>query len=322
MRNIATTRTLALVLLCCVFIGLTGCGDKQLVKQIDSFQTSVEKTATAVSIYYIEINSFERELYLDERLYNVTKRLSETKENGKPSALAGQTFSAESIKARTDAIAMLGKYGGELSKLAGNDSPERFATASQVLGENIGKLGVTFNELQNDSSSKSYSKPLGALGRIVGEIGRLVMESKRDRALRKAIDEAAPQVNTIISLLETDLTEFIKPLQETGTQAQLALRINDYNNRKDAMSFEERRAALQEVLRVQKRYEIALAFNPSGILGSLKKAHNSLVDYANSPRKIANLTQLIANLEEFHERADTILKAVITLRELRGGINA
>lgn len=325
MRNTAITRTLAAVLLSAVLIGMTGCGDKQLVKQIDSFQKSIEKTSAAITIYYTELNELERERYLDRRRFDTIERvlMQEDDEAKTATAFAKPRFSPKSIKARTDAIAMLGKYGEELTKLAGNDSPKRFKDETATLGSNLGNLATTFKGLISggDATATNYSEPLGALGKIVGEIGSLALKAKRDKALREAVDKAAPQVRIIIGLLETDLDTYIKPLTDGVMTDQVSLRRTYYNTHRNSMTLEQRKAALDDLLSFKKRHEIVQDFNPKQILQSLSKAHEALVKYAAGGRKIENLAELVASLEEFHETAETIFNAVKTLKELKGDNN-
>jgi DNA-binding FrmR family transcriptional regulator len=304
----------------------TGCSNnKEFVKKIDDFQTSVNLTTTAIGTYYLELNSFERELYLQERLLDPSKEVLTTERNPKdpskiiPTALAGRVFSAESIKARTDAIRLLGAYGRNLAELAGTDAPARVAAASKVLGENLGRLGTTFDNLTGDQTAKKFVAPAGALSAAFGVIGQLVLEEKRDAALTKAIQEAAPQVRIIIDLLEEDLETVIVLQQLTGTKAALTELITYYNKNRQNLNLEERRKALDEIYRAQERYDIAVAFNPSGLMSSLRDAHEALVKYATSDRTPQNLASLVSSLEVFKERAETVAAAVSQLHDLKKG---
>jgi hypothetical protein len=312
-------RAVVFCVLLTLAVNLTGCGDKEFSKHIDDFQNGVNNTTTAIGIYYAELNEFERELYLQERLFDPSLEVVRTDANGKPTALVGETFSAESIKARTDAIQMLGTYGKRLASLAGSDAPTRFAAGSKSLGENFAALGVTFSTLTSDSTAQKYTAPLGALGAIVGVIGQMSIESKRDAALTKAVTEAAPEVDKIISLLEEDLKTVVGPTRLLGTKQQLAIVVNNYNVNRTSMSLDARKKALDEINRAQSTYDLAVAFNPSDLLGSMRDAHEALIKYAKSGRKISNLQELSSTLEVFHERAEVIAKAVVQLRALREG---
>lgn len=317
-------RFLAVFLLLSLIVFITSCSNKQFVKQIDEFQGGVDNTTTAISVYYSELNEFERELYLQERLFDPSKEVLTTTRDAKgnkvPSALVGQTFNAESIKARTDAIQVLGTYGKRLAELAGSDAPTRFAAGSQSIGDNLKSLGGTFSQLTDDPTAEKYVAPLGALGTLFGAIGQLILESKRDTAMTKAVQDAAPQVRTIIDLLENDLKSVIGPLRLTGTKQALSEIIVNYNDKRNTMSLEERRQALEEIRRAQARYDMAVAFNPSDLMSSMREAHEALVKFAASKRKPQNLAELVSALDVFKERAQVIATAVLELRNLRRGI--
>jgi hypothetical protein len=324
MVSAAKSRTLAVVLLFSVIAGLTGCGDKQFIKQVDEFQKGIDDTTDAVGIYYTELNSFERDLYLKELLFDKSKEvgLSQVvKGKIEPTPLAGRTFSAASIKARMDAIQTLGKYGKQLASLAGTDAPERLAAASKGVGENINGLVTTFKTLSGDPTASSYVGPFEALGAIAGVIGQMILEAKRDAALTKAVKDGAPQVRAIIKLLQQDLETVIKPLRETGTKQIVADLTKQYNDGRDKMSDSDREKLLGKIQLAQERYEIAVAFNPGDLLSSLEDAHNALVKYSESGRKISNLAELVGGLETFRERAAVVATAVKQLRDLRRGGN-
>jgi hypothetical protein len=317
MKSNSKARFLSVLLLLSIAITSIGCGKKEFIEKIADFQSGVEDTTTATSIYYSELNSFERDLYLQERLYDPTQKVERKDANQVPTALVGQTFNAQSIKARTDAIQLLGLYGKRLAELAGNDAPTRFATGTQSIGSNFTKLGGTFSALTGDATAAKYTAPLKALGTIFGVIGQSILESKRDAALTKAVKDAAPEVRIIIDLLEKDLENVIGPLRETGTDQALAQVILDYNNKRTTMTFEERKKALDEIRRSQDRFDIALAFNPSELMSSMREAHEALVKYASSKRTPQSLAELVNALDAFKERAAVIATAVLELRNLR-----
>lgn len=318
-------RLLVAILLLSFGLALAGCSKKEFAARIADFQAGIEETTTATSVYYSELNTFERDLYLQERLLDPSKDILTTERDPRnpakkiPTALVGKVFSAESIKARTDAIKILGVYGKRLADLAGSDAPERFATGSNAVASNLTKLGATFSTLTNDDTAKNYVAPLGALGKIFGAIGRALLESKRDAALTNAVREGAPIVRKIIRLLEDDLENVIAPLRTTGSHQALAELINNYNTHRTTMSLDQRQKAIDEIRRAQQRYDIALAFNPSQLMDSMRDAHEALVKYATSKRTPQSLAELVDALSAFRDRAQIVLGAVIELRNLRRG---
>lgn len=303
----------------------SGCMTANFKEPITAFQQSIDTANITIGTYYTELNQFERELYLEERLLADKKVMM--LEGGKPTPILGQTFSAESIKARTDAIALLGIYSRRLAELAGSDSPTRFAKGTKVLGENLAQLENTFKSLSesNDSTALSYTVPIGA---IVGVVGQMFLESRRDEALTAAIQKGAQPVREVLDLLENDLVNIIALLRRTGTMQILADRIAYYNkliemDEYKAMNpqqrYQARQKAIDDIRRAAERYEIALTFNPSGLVHGMKEAHEALVKYAQSDRKPEDLAELVSAMEVFDNRVRQIAVAVLQLRDLREG---
>src|SRR5205085_4597375 len=114
MRSNLKCRILAVFVVISLTIAITGCDNKEFTKRIVEFQTGVDTTTTAIGTYYSELNDFERDLYLQERLFDPSKEVLTVERDPNdpskklPTALVGETFNAESIKARTDAIRLLG----------------------------------------------------------------------------------------------------------------------------------------------------------------------------------------------------------------------
>lgn len=319
------SRLLVIVLLASFVVPFTGCGNKDLAAKIGDFQSAVNNTTAAITICYSELNQVERDLYLEERLRNKNLTIDYTEDDGHGGArltpFAGKVFSAESIKARTDAIQALASYGKNLAALAGSKAPEQFATGSEAIGKNLTSLAGTFSTLTHDNTARNYAAPLSALGTIFGEIGRLVLEAKRDAALKKAVNEGAPNVRKILDLLEADMNTVIGPLQITAKLQGLAEKVSDYNNNKNNLSNQERAKLIEEIKKAQQMYELALTFNPTDLLSSLRDANEALIKFVNSKHNPKTILELDSMLEAFKERAVTIATAVAQLRALRRGQN-
>lgn len=304
-------------------ISLTGCATAHYAEPITSLRNSINTAGAAIGVYYAELNKFEREIYLDERLYDPTKEVGITDEKGNPTALIGTPFSAESIKARTDAIEVLGVYSQRLGELAGSDAPKQFAEGTKILGDNLSNLNKTFDKLGKDdaekkiidTTAKNYSGPIGT---IVGVIGRMYLEKKRDDAVKEAIEKGSPVVRDILILLQNDLSSVIDPLKRTGLKQKLADRVKYYNaNLKD--NFTQRKQTLAEIDAAASRYETASTANPANLIQTMLDAHESLVKYAESSKTPQNLAELIAALETFKSRAQEVADAVKQIRDLRKG---
>lgn len=290
-----------------------GCASKSLTAPIGKFQGSVNDSATIIGNYYREMNNFEREIYLDDRSYDVTLAVS-TRESGKPTPILGQ-FSEQSIQVRVDALTLLGTYGERLADLAGSKAPEKFAQGATLLGENLTKLGERFREVTggNDKNAWQYSAPIGV---IVGLVGQTFLELKRNAAITAAINQGAPAVRDIIALLERDFTDRITLLQQTGTRQMLENTINYYNQNRQEMSFEARRQALNRIKAAAERYAQIQSANPQGLIQGLRESHEALVAYVNSKRKAVDLERLNSALELFKNRVIAIANAVQKINDL------
>jgi hypothetical protein len=170
--------TSVLVLAACLG---TGCVTANFTKPVGSLKSSVDTASTAVGSYFTELNSFERDLYLEERVFDPQLRVEKTDADGKPTPLVGRFFTAESIKARMDAISLLGAYANRLAELAGSDAPQKFSSAAQALGTNVTSLIGSFGNLSDkDTTAKDY---VGPISQIIGIVGEFYLERNERRCL-------------------------------------------------------------------------------------------------------------------------------------------
>ncbi len=327
-RGIFTERFTVLLLLV-ASLG-TGCVTANFTKPVGSLKSSIDTASAAVGSYFTELNSFERDLYLEERVFDPQLRVEKTDADGNPTPLVGRLFTAESIKARMEAIALLGTYANRLAELAGSDAPTKFSSAAQVLGTNLTNLADTFGSLSGkDPTANNY---VGPISQIIGMMGEFYLEKKRDALLERAIKEGSPKVNTILDLLESDLQKVVVPLRQTGIAQSLAARVTAYNNTKDAagqtVDGAARRAALtvsqrQELINgiksAAQKYDTLIAFNPTEAISGIREAHAALGKYAESDKKPKDYSELISAVEGFQNKAERIAAAVQQIRELRNG---
>src|SRR5262245_43805694 len=100
-----------------VLMGLSlswGCATAQWAKPIGDFQASVDASVSVIGSYYKDLNVFERRLYLESVALDPKQGVFATS-GGKPTALAGKVFSADSIQARLDALRLVSAYGRRLA---------------------------------------------------------------------------------------------------------------------------------------------------------------------------------------------------------------
>lgn len=312
MRRMRGWASLALVLL------LPGCRTPGSFREpVAQFQRSTAQASTALGWYYAELNRFERDVYLDERLYDPGLEVLATDASGRPTPLLGKLFSPESIQARMDAIALLGVYAERLATLAGSESPGQLPEGAQVLGEKLGALGSQLETLaqRGDSSASQYVQPVTQL---VGVVGSLYLEGKQAQALQKGIEEGAPRVKAIIDLLEADMVGVLGPQRLTGAKQALASRVFFYNTEKNKLSLAERRAVLEDIRRASEDYEALVVANPVDLVRALRDAHEALLRFVRSKREGVAFEELSAAMRSFQGRVQTAAVAVQRIREAQG----
>ncbi len=297
---------------------LSGCVTARFAEPITSFRDCLNTSSLLIGSYYAELNKFEREIYLDERLYGSTpEEMKVSLEiGGHPTALLGK-FSAESIAARMDALVLLGTYAQRLGDLAGSDAPQQFSEGAKILGDNLFNLQTTFEKLggKKDPSAKNYFGPIGT---IIGVIGNIYLNGLRDAQIKTAIEKGAPAVRDVLNLLQKDFADVILPLQSTGLREKLGLRLGYYNSHLDS-SFEQRKKMLDEIDVVVTRYDTAIHANPANLIQTMREAHESLVKYAASSKEPQTLAELLSALETFKNHVQELSKAISQIRDLKKG---
>jgi len=281
------------------------------------FQAGTAQASTALGEYYAGMNRFERDVYLDERLYDPGLEVLATDARGQPTPLLGSIFSPESIQARMDAIALLGLYAERLATLAGAEHPGKLPEGTRVLGKQLGALGQQLESLskKGDASASRYVEPVATL---VGVLGSLYLENKQGQALQQGIERGEPQVQAIIDLLETDLVEVLGPQRLTGAKQALASRVVFYNTHKDKLSLADRRAVLEDIRRASEAYEALVVANPVDLARALRDAHAELVRFARAERSLSSFEELSASMRAFQDRVEVAAAAVQRIQKSEG----
>jgi hypothetical protein len=314
LRRVITLSCIAAVLSC------SGCVSVGFEEPISNFSTSVAGASLVVGEYYGQMNEFEREIYLTERKYNPNLEVL-TNEGGNPTPLVHFSFAPESIQARMDAIALLGAYAEQLSKLAGSESPANFATGVSALGDNLAKLDSRFQDISKadkegktrDGSAQKYAGPIS---HIIAAIGKLALQLTRDQMIRDSIKEGSPAVRKILALLETDFVEVINLQQATGLHQLLLDRVTYYNKNRSTVTLAERQALLEEIGDIAARREAFATANPVSVIQRMRTAHDALEAYALHPDDAATFKQLVADLAVLKSTVSDVINAVLRIRSL------
>jgi hypothetical protein len=306
----------ALALLVAVFsLTATGCATAGWSGPIDAFKVNVDKTVGVVTDYYGALNDYERHIYLETAFVDPSLEIVAVDTSGAPTPLTGRVFSADAIRARTDALALVGVYARRLADLAGSKAPASFATNANALGKDLSSLAATFSKLsESDVRAKPYIEPIGTL---VSVIGQLFLESTRELALQKAVSDGAPAVDRILRTIEEDLTAAVDPLRKSGEKQLLAQLVHDYNLNRQTWSEARRRKQITDIEKAAQGYSAALLVNPADVVSGLRDAHMALVAYAKSRKVPSDLATVASAMEIFAQRVDRAAQAVRSLRELR-----
>jgi hypothetical protein len=275
---------------------------------IARFQQGTTQAGSALGSYYAQLNRFERDLYLDDRLYDASLEVLATDASG-PTPLLGKVFSPESIQARMDAIALLGVYAERLATLAGSEAAGQLPEGAKVLGTQLGSLGRQLETLagRGDATASRYVEPVTTL---VGVVTSLYLENQQGAALQKAIEQGSPRVNAIIDLLEADMVGVLGPQRLTGARQALASRVMYYNTHRDRLSLAERRAVLADIRQAAEDYEALVVANPVELARALRDAHEALLRFSLTDRKLASFEDLSAAMRAFQGRVETAAAAV------------
>jgi hypothetical protein len=308
-------RALAAAALALALALLPGCKTPGSFREpVARFQRANTEASSVLGLYYSELNRYERDLYLDERLYDTSLDVLASDAAGRPTPLVGKLFSPESIQARMDAISLLGVYAERLATLAGADNPGTLPESSQALGTQLGALGTQLETLasKGDVSASKYVEPVTTL---LGVVTSVFLEARQGAALQKAIEQGSPQVNTLLDLLERDMVDVLGPQRLTGAKQALASRVMFYNLQRDKLSLAERRAVLEDIRRASDSYEALVLAQPVEMARALRDAHDALLRFARSERKLESFEELSAAMQSFQGRVQTASSAVQRLRE-------
>lgn len=257
---------------------LTGCLDNRYIAPVTSFQSSTNQTISVISAYYTSRNSYEIQLYLSGVAADPTQAVGLTDSAGNPTPLGKPVFSPASIKARLDALSLVGVYASRLYALANTSAPADFTTASTTLGTNLASLNTTFQNLgAKDATASSYVGPITS---VIGTIGKMYLSGQRDKLVKAAVEQGGPQVNTILSLVKDDMDKIFSVEAITGANEELATLVAAYNKDRASLTYDQRVARLGEISAAAEAAASAAASAPSKLVSSMMDANNALLKSA------------------------------------------
>jgi hypothetical protein len=273
----------------------TGCLTIPVKRPAADLAAAMEEARFAVAAYMGELNRYERGQYLEERLYDPRLPLA-TEEAGQRTPLGKPVFAPESVKARLDAMALVGAWAERLAQLASSDAPARAGDAGAQLGKELAGLGQRVAGLAGDPTAPDYRGPVAT---VVAALGEMWVAERREEALRAGIERAGPAVRQVIDLLEVDLVEAGQALRVSGEAERLALQVRWYNDHRARMADDlpARRALLDAVEATARRREALATFDPARITGALRDANEALLRLARAPRQPSSLDDWAAAMQ-------------------------
>jgi hypothetical protein len=277
---------------------LSGCVANRYAAPVNTFRDKTQQTIGVLGDFYSSRNSYEIDMYLEGVAADKKLEVLGTDREGHPTPLGRPVFSPASIKARLDALNLIGIYASRLYDLANSKAPGDFQTAATTLGASLGSLDKTFQKLEgaSDPTASTYVAPISSL---LGTIGQMYLEHKRDQMIEKSASEGAPQVEAILSQMRDDMDNIFSTEVITGAKEKLALLATAYNEERGKLSFEQRTARLSLIRAASAEAAASVGSAPASVVTAMMDAHQALVQAVRSPRKDkpASLAALNSALE-------------------------
>ena len=279
---------------------LSGCTANRYEAPASSFRDKTQQTINVLGSFYSSRNSYEIDVYLQSIAADSSLPVQTVDSKGVPTPLGKPVFSPASIKARLDALNVVGIYANRLYDLANTSAPSKFQSAATTLGQNLSSLDKTFQTLQG-ASDPTANKYIGPISSLVGTIGEMYLDRKRDELVTKAVTEGAPQVEVILSQVRDDMDKIFSLEIISGSNEKLATLIFAYNNDRTKLNYEQRMVRLSEIKAAANELAASVGSAPTALVTSMMDAHKALVLEATSPAKskINNLAALNSALEQW-----------------------
>ncbi|MCA9803858.1 MAG: hypothetical protein KC777_17930 [Cyanobacteria bacterium HKST-UBA02] len=321
--NLVAVRTLGLAIVLILNSGFTF-GRAKLHNSVATFSEAATVSIASVREFYSGINDFHRWAYLERAKISIGKNaeLGVVRKNGAPTGLE-RMIPDEYIAPRLMVLDALAKYSSNLAKLAGSDAPEQAAQAIQESGQHIYAISKQIDALSKGPSSSTldiekYTKPISKLAAILTREG---MDWKRNRDLKKNIQDAAPFVKDACELLAKDTDLLLPSTYNTKLNEVLTGYITYYNNylltkgdpERDLASY--RLNMLADIRSLQERRLALMQTSPKAAIEKLASVHLKLVEVVQKRGKKPNLDEVVSDIDAFTELAKEVSEAIFNLRD-------
>jgi hypothetical protein len=290
--------------LCFALLAVSGCAVNRYAGPVGNFRDNASRSAVVLAEFYSTRNQYEIDLYFTEVAVDPSMEVLLKNPTGTPTPLGKAVFAPASIKARLDALDLIGVYANRLADLTASGAPAQFKDAATLLGENLGNLGKTFSALSGaaDLTANNY---VGPVSNLIGAIGEMILEQKRDQRIASAINKAAPEVDAILILIKNDLDKIFSLQLDAGGNQRFATLVRAYNQAdRKVMSYDERKRRLTEIRDAANLRSVDVASAPSALVAAMSDAHHALVRLAKSKRTPSDFSQFNAALELWASRIE------------------
>ena len=290
---------------------LIGCASPVSYREpITRFQLASTIVIEGARIEYGIANKRERDAVIDH-LVSKKERINLKTLNNKEIRILG----GDDLEARMAALDALSKHGQLLLTLASSDAATRAKDAANSLDDAIVGLSSSLGRLPSDE----FKNKAEGFAAIAAEVIKLALEAKIKQALDKAIALSEKNVLVLIKLLRDDMSALYERRRSilSNDRVSATTEYNDELN-KASPSPEKLKKAASEIKRAEDEWNnlpLLLGAGPS--LDAMAQAHQSLVEYAKSPKKPQDLAELVEATDAFVTRAKIIADAIKTIRETK-----
>lgn len=282
------------VLALLTLLALAGCAARdQRPAAVLGWQQRFTEAGTQLGRWFATLDQAERDTWM--HALAADGGALHLRQDGRPTPLVAGPIPAAALRARLDAIALLGRYADLLAALATEDGDAADRPVPPAADET--RLG-------------GWGAPASALGRI---LATAAAGAARDELLAQAVRSGTPAVERLLDLLEADLALCVGPLRLTGAAQALDDLVADYNRRRAGLDPAQRLDLLRRAARQAEVVEALRAGPPLRLCAAMRAAHRRLATVAAarrppSPTQLAALRQALDDLAAETAAADAALR--------------
>ncbi|MBB5329425.1 hypothetical protein [Tunturiibacter gelidoferens] len=283
-----------------------GCkGPSSFKAPVTTFRDSSSVVIESTKVYLTALNKTERDHYISSKEAEPAQiKLSEID--------SVQVFSPEEIGTRIRALDELTNYTDLLYKLATSDAGTTAQTNAKDLGEAITNLSGEVTKLTGEQNDRFKDAATGAFA-LFGEVLQMVVNSKIEDGLRKAIAAGDGPVNKLIAAIESD-TSLAYQRKRSSLSSLRTVAVDAYNTEfaKGRSADRSKLNAYANVIsETEDRWEAFQTARPVDGLEAMQKANTAMVTFAKHPKpSVTDFSSFVDSMESFAATAKRVGDAV------------